>query len=274
MQWSFKPTGAQQRVEFPESDLCAVVFSPVLRPDLPQESTNQTACNLVLRDGTALRAAKMEHHEGHLRIQTVGGMLVDSFDPPAQFLPAIVEIWSQPKNVQWLSRMEPARYRWLPSAGNRLDWPLGRDRDLFGEPLFDKNSTMRHSLTMHAPSQAAYRWDGSAGKFLSEVSLWSDPRSSEPLVGSAICKVLVGRNQKLDEVFRSETLRPGAKPQAVTVDITGGQLVVLLSRKPTKAQSVIMLYGARHALHLSASAYDGPQFVSHRSGTQPTVCSW
>ncbi|MCC6508995.1 MAG: NPCBM/NEW2 domain-containing protein, partial [Pirellulaceae bacterium] len=183
------------------------------------------------RDGSHLQVERIQRRaDGRVQLTLGDQRSLVSLDDSSQFVQQINSLIASPKGVIWLSNLEPARYRALDESG-RLEWPLGRDRDLFGQPLFDQwNQAIERALVVHAPAQVAYRWDGSKAKFLADISILPNrsPAGTDLALGSASCKVMLARNGQLSDAFQSVVLRHGDKPVSIDLDVTDAQLIVLL----------------------------------------------
>ena len=222
--WSLKTKASAQSVALDADNIQAVVWSPVLRQQLSSLRGNSL---MVLRDGSRLHvSALMRSGEGRVAVVLGNQQRLDAFDASRQFVAAIARISGNPRKVTWISDMEPARYRFMQEGG--LEWPLGRDKDLFGRPLIVADEVVQHGLVVHAPAQVAYRWDGRAAKFLADLDLIGAGEGASSDIGSVECKVLVAREGKLVEVFKSPVLRRETPPAPVQVDVDGAQLIVLL----------------------------------------------
>jgi len=203
-------------------ELRAILFSPVLRPALPKE---RRALGLSLRDGSSLNALSLVVHPDHVSVVLADKRQLKSLDRSSQFTEAIVGLTGNPTGSQWLGELEPARYR-MVGEKLPLNWPLGRDRDLFQRALWKNGQPVEHGICMHAPSQAAYRWDGSPGRFIAELSHYAGSRDAA--VGSIEGKVLLARGGALEEVVASRVLRPTSQSEYLSIDLKDAQLVVLL----------------------------------------------
>lgn len=223
--WSLQPSGAADKVELENDMVQAIIFSPALHGPI-RRGTDYPL--LTLRDGSRLRVESFSREsDGRVKVILSDRRSLMTIDTVEQFIPAIAALTGQPPGITWLSDLEPARYRLLDEA-QELSWPLGRNQDLFGRVLFKQSQPVRNSLVIHSPAQAAYRWDGSAGKFLAEVQLLPVADAAGTSLGSALCKVLVARAGQLQEVFNSGVLRAETPSVAIAIDISDAQLVVLL----------------------------------------------
>ena len=156
--WQLKPKGAAQAIAIDDANIQAIVFSPVLRPQIRQAAG---ATLIALRDGSRLNTASLERgSDGRVNVALASEQKLVTIDMSRQFVSAVTRLSGSPKSVTWVSAIEPARYRFMESGG--LAWPLGRDANLFGAPLFVADESVEHGLVVHAPAQVAYRWDGRA----------------------------------------------------------------------------------------------------------------
>lgn len=223
--WVLKTSASAEPIELESDAVQAIVFSPILRRSVrPPEGT----VHLDLRDGSRLNVTAITRSaKGSLQLALADNRLLEALDSSTQFASAVARITAEPQGITWLGALEPARYRFAQQSGE-LTWPLGRNQDLFGQPLSLGGEAVPHGLAMHAPSQAAYRWDGRPAKFLAEVSLYRVADGLPTPVGSAECKVLVARQGKLVEIFRSPVLRATTPAVPIELDVSDAQLVVLL----------------------------------------------
>lgn len=224
--WSLQPTGAVESTPLNLDSLQAIVLSPVLRAPL---APVEHPVMIELTDGSQLMHvhALERKADGSVSILLADQSRLQSIDSASEFVESCVRIQGEPEGVVWLSTVTPARYRFL-SEQSILAWPLGRDQDLFGRAISVGRQPVARGLTIHAPAQVAYRWDGSPAKFLAEVSLLALDSDLSPLPGSADCKVLVARDGALVEVCKTPTLRAPSPAVRVQVDLTGAQLLVLI----------------------------------------------
>lgn len=223
--WSLRTRGAADVIKLDSEDVRAIVLSPVLRSP-PRRQPG--SCAIGLKDFSQLNVAALERNaEARVSVRLTDRRVLQAVDAATQFVSSITQIVGDPERVQWVSDLEPAQYRLL-HEDRELTWPLGRDRDLFGKPIFVEGEFVARGLVMHAPSQAAYRWSGGKARLLAELTVLGRRDDLSTEVGSVQCKVLVARGGKLVEVFQSPVLRPSSAPVAVEVDISDAQLIALL----------------------------------------------
>jgi hypothetical protein len=86
-------------------------------------------------------------------------------------------------------------------------------------------------LATHSSSQVAYRLDGNEKKFLSEVVLARPTDGADERLGSAACQVMLARAGKLQQVASFSLDRSDSSPKPISVDISGAQLLVLVTEQ-------------------------------------------
>ena len=228
-------------------DVEAIALSPALHPPLKQESGGKV---IGLEDGSLLQVSKWKVLPNKVQLSLLSLNDIVTWDGQAEFASSVRYLSSMPGGAVFLSSLEPASYRHITDS--TLAWPLGRDRDLWGRPLMisHENSVgeVFHGLAMHSSSQVAYRWDRSAGRFLSEVRLAVPQPGSFTELGDADCRVLLAREGKLVEVDAFHLNRRSEKSDyhTVDVDLSNAQLLVLVVEQGTLGQ-----YGD-HVLWLDA----------------------
>lgn len=226
--WNFRSQPGGAPVEMVQADVTGVSFSPILRRTTPP---CPDCITVHLIDGSRLLVREVKRRDdGRVECRLASGLTLVSLDEADQFVDAIAQITAQPDGITWLTDTEPARYRLLESD-SRVPWPLGRNQDLFGKRLFDRQGqSIDRALVIHSPAQVAYRWDGKAAKLHSTLELISasSEQQTTDSYGSIQAEVLVARNGQLVSAWQSETLRTGQSPLTVEVDVSGSQLIVLL----------------------------------------------
>lgn len=222
--YGIENAGEQTRVAW--SDTQAIAFSPALLGPLPAQSNHLV---VGLTDGSRLNVRSVQIDDTRLKFQLVGGVEVQSLDQPNDFVAGVNLLANRPTNVTFLADLEPANYRNI--SHTRIPWPLGKNRDLLGRPLMNAIGVIDRGLSMHSSSQAAYRWDGSAARLLSEVLLAAPPNSVSSDLASVNGQVLVARGGKLETVMNFEIDRNTTESILVDVDLTGVQLVALVTEQ-------------------------------------------
>jgi len=99
---------------------------------------------------------------------------------------------------------------------------------------------------MHSSSQVAYRLDGSEKRMLVEVQLAKPADGANEQLGSVNCQVMVARAGKLQQIADFHLDRSRSDPHFLDLDISGSQLLVLVTDQSDFAQ-----YGD-HVLWLDA----------------------
>lgn len=223
--WSLKTTAATEPLTLDRENIRAIVFSPVLRRALRSQAGG---LRIDLRDGSRLNVVALRSNsDSRATVVLSDRRELASLDRCTQFVSSISRIAGSPERVVWLSSLEPAQYRFLQKDG-QLTWPLGRDRDLFGQPVLVGDDLVPRCVIVHAPAQVAYRWDGRPARFLAQMSVIGRRDDLSAEIGSVNCKVLVARKGKLVEAFQSSTMRPSDLPVDVEVDLSGARLIALL----------------------------------------------
>lgn len=238
-------------VELDFDDIQAIVFSPALlggvRPPAARLSVG-------LDDGALLLARETGTRDGRMTFLLESGIEVASLDAAREFSTGVTYVENHPSDTIFLSDLEPASYRHL--GDSKLEWELGIDKDLLSRPLMTAGGTVHRGLATHSSSQVAYRWDGSAGRFLAEVVLAPPDPQANPRLGSVDCQVLLARGGKLELVQSFTLVRTSGERSTeasanVDVDVGDAQLVVLVTDQADFGQ-----YGD-HVLWLSAR-FAGP----------------
>ena len=236
----------KQRVAVKWDEIQALVLSPTLLGPLPTKPLPR----LGLADGTLLNYSNMDATAAVPRFQLPSGIEVKALAPLADWFASVQYLQEYPASFQFLSDMQPASYR--QASDNELTWELGVDRDCGQRSLLTQGGIVAKGIAMHGPAQVAYRCSGE-GKFLAQVIL-ADPDPQTTLkLGNVVCRVLLARGGKLEEVSKFGLSRgsEGQTQQLVEVDLTGAQLLVLLVEKGE--------FGSigDHVLWLDARIYGG-----------------
>lgn len=206
------------------NEVQAVVFSPTLLGTIPVQSKQVV---LGIADGSRLNIRKISRVADRLHVELVDGLVLQSLDPRTEFCRGITCITNLPQRISFLSDIEPASYKHI--AQSQLTWPLSRNRDLLGQPLMNSVGIIDRGLATHSSSQVAYRLDGSEKKFLAEVALAKPADGADERLGSATCQVMIARAGKLEQVATFNLDRSGSSPKPLDVDISGAQLLVLVT---------------------------------------------
>ncbi|QDV22687.1 NPCBM/NEW2 domain-containing protein [Aureliella helgolandensis] len=244
---TLKMERAGQNLEFDWNSIQAIVFSPALAGSYSEFSN---ASKLGLRDGSLLGVRSLKATAAGVHLELLSGISVRSLDPLAEFPQVVEYISAVPPQTIFLADLPPDSFRHLEE--NALQWPLGRNRDMWGRPLLVRlNSSLpstertdtgarssippgervatqqeaavrptiwsetvqvERGLAMHGSSQAAYRWDGKPGTFLAEVRLAAPLPQAKRLTGEVRCKVIVARAGKLSPIVDRQLPSDPAPP--------------------------------------------------------------
>lgn len=237
---------AGQTIPVDASEVQAIAFSPTLLGKIPVQSKQVV---IGIEDGSRLNIRKLSQQADRVYIELADGLTLESLDSRTDLCRGITCITNRPALSAFLSEMEPASYKHL--AQSQLSWPLGRNRDLLSQPLMNSLGIIDRGLATHSSSQVAYRLDGSEKKFLAEVLLAKPADGADERLGSAACQIMVARSGKLQQVASFNLDRNELAPNAVDIDISGAQLLVLVTEQADFGQ-----YGD-HVLWLEARVTAG-----------------
>ena len=232
---------AGQTIPVDASEVQAILFSPTLLGKIPVQSKQVV---LGIEDGSRLNIRKFSQKADRVHVELADGLALESLDSRTEFCRGITCITNLPQRTTFLSDIEPASYKHI--AQSQLTWPLGRNRDLLGQPLMNSIGIIDRGLTTHSSSQVAYRLDGSEKNFLAEVSLAKPADGADERLGSATCQVMIARSGKLQQVATFDIDRSQLTPKPIDIDISGAQLLVLVTEQSDFGQ-----YGD-HVLWLEA----------------------
>jgi NPCBM/NEW2 domain len=232
---------AGQTISVDASEVQSIAFSPTLLGKLPVQSKQAV---IGIEDGSRLNIRRFSQKGDRIQIELADRLELESLDSRAEFCRGITYLTNQSAATTFLSDIEPASYKHISQS--QLTWPLGRNRDLYGQPLMNSLGIIDRGLATHSSSQVAYRLDASAQKFLAEVVLAKPADGADERLGSVACQVMVARSGKLQQVAAFNLDRHEVAPKALEVDIRGAQLLVLVTEQADFAQ-----YGD-HVLWLEA----------------------
>lgn len=241
---------SNQAIEFMLDDVQAILFSPALVGSVPndRETTGSGVVTLGLQDGSLLllqdtsadasRPSSTKHTSAkHIDLHTLAGISLRSYEVPAEFSKGVCFLNHRPDSTKFLSQLDVASYRHL--SDSLLSWNLGRNRDAHHRPLMVDHGLVQNGLAMHSASRAAFRWDGSAARFRSEVR-FAEPQIGAPAnLGSVNCQILVARAGKFTTAMQFELQRNSEFPEhlLVDVDLMDAQLLVLVVDEHDRGQS-------------------------------------
>ena len=199
-------------VEPPLSCVEAVIFEPSPNPFLK----GREMLIVGLGDGSLIHAKSVRADGEQLEIVTAGGVRL-----AGGTCDDIVSLQSLGGRFDYLSDLEPADYRHVPYLD--VPWPYERDRNLPGQPLSAGSNVFLKGIAMHSAARLTYRLEGNYRRFDAAVAI-DDSAGGR---GSVSFAVYLLRGGKWQEAFHSGTVRGGAKPQAVSIDVSGAAAMTL-----------------------------------------------
>ena len=217
-----------ENLELKIEEVEAILFSPVLTPIMSTVASQ----SIGFKDGSRLYCTQWSIDTNQFaRFRLTGGLELKSAVSVSEISSNVCFLAGSSKNFSYLSDIEPASYKHLDFLSTK--WELGRDYDLWRRKLKQANGDtnageVEKGLAMHATSQVAFRWNKSAGKLLAQVVLAEPEQPSTSSAGSAIAKVLILKEGKLETKLTSDLITLKSQPQEVDVSITGAELVILL----------------------------------------------
>jgi hypothetical protein len=172
------------------------------------------------RDGSLIRAAQIINTDKTLDLD----LLVPEFGTRLSGLAVndIVSIQSVGGRFAYLSDMKAEGYRHVPYLD--VEWPYERDRNVTGGPLVVGGRRFLKGIGMHSASRLTYRLDKKYQRFDAAVAV-DDAAEGR---GSVTFGVYLLRDGKLTEAYKSEIVRGGEAPRAVSVDVSGADAVTLV----------------------------------------------
>lgn len=185
--------------------VAAVVFNPALRRT-PQLQGLRTWAGF--RDGSRLIATGLVIDKSSLQITTAAGQTLP--EGPAGEL-----VWLQPlgSRATYLSDLKAVEYRHEPFLS--LQWPYRTDRSVTGGLLRGGGRLYLKGLGMHTAARLTYALGRQYTRFQAELAVDDSTAGG----GSVRYRVFVDGRRK----YTSETVRGGAQPVPVAVDLTDAQ---------------------------------------------------
>ena len=222
---------AGQALAVDSNEVRAIVFSPTLLGAIPVQSKQSV---LGLTDGSRLNIRKLSSEGSQVQVTLSDGFALQSLDARGEFCRGVACLTNRPANTSFLADLEPASYKHIPQS--QLNWPLGRNRDLLVRPLMTSLGIMDRGLATHSTSQVAYRLSGNEQRLLAEVQFAKPAEGANEQLGSVNCQVLVARSGKLQPLTEFHLDRSRSEPHLLNLDITGSQLLVLVTDQADFAQ--------------------------------------
>ena len=170
-----------------------------------------------MRDGSLFHVAKAAGAADSLAVELAGGANLTGGN-----VDDVVALQgSSGGKFVYLSDLEPADYKHVPYLS--LAWPYRRDRNVSGGPLMVGGERYLKGIGMHSASRLTYRLDGKYQRFDALAAL---DDSSEGR-GSVTFGVYVLRGGEWKQAAVSDTVRGGAAPEPVSVDVRGAEMITL-----------------------------------------------
>lgn len=204
----------------PAQRIAAILFNPSLR-NKPRVRGNPRW--LGFRDGSWIRVRKVEADKGNgARLETATGLQLKT--ERRRFWSELCAVESLGSSqFDYLSDLPDAGYVHLPFLNSK--WPLMRDRNVLGGRLRSGDGVYTKGLGMHSVARVAYALDGKYRRF--EADLAIDRAAGRK--GSVVFRVFAdGGDGKFRLAHRSEILRGGEKPTAVSIDVRGARRLALI----------------------------------------------
>ena len=185
--------------------------------DLDSPALSQTERFIVgLSDGSLIHTRKIEAAADRVTLHLANGkqLTVGNVDD-------IVAIQAFGPQFQYLSDIQGADYRFVPYF--RITWPLVADRSVLGGPLVVGGKRFLKGLGLHSAARVTYQLPTPYQRFDARVGI-DDAANGR---GSAVFGVYVQRDGKWQPSYTSETVRGGAAPLQVSVDLRGATGITL-----------------------------------------------
>lgn len=184
--------------------------SPSARPQAPQIVVG-------MRDGSLLNAAKVVGVAENLSLELSGGGKLSG----GAVDDVIALVGAGGAKFVYLSDLEPVDYKHVPYLS--ISWPYRRGRNLLDGPLTADGKRYLKGIAMHSASRLTYRLDGKYQRFDATAAL---DDSSEGR-GSVTFGVYLLRGGAWKQAATSDTVRGGAAPEPVSVDVRGAEMITL-----------------------------------------------
>lgn len=122
-----------------------------------------------------------------------------------------------------LAQAQVINYQQTPYLG--ATWPLAINTALDGGPLFVAGERRLLGVTCHSAARIIYRVPPGATRLTGQLAIVDGGAPA----GSVDCYVFAVRDGRLEEAYRSPTLRSGCPPRDFTAELTGAQGVALVT---------------------------------------------
>jgi hypothetical protein len=162
------------------------------------------------RDGSLVRAMTVEANGNGTKLELDGGVRLAGGN-----VQDIVALQVPGGKFVYLSDLFPASYRFVPYL--HLDWPLAQDHCVAGGPLTVDGKRYSKGIGLHSACRVTYTLDAPFQRFDSMIAIDDGARGR----GSVVFGAYVERDGKWSEAYKSDIVRGGEPPQAVSVDLRG-----------------------------------------------------
>jgi endo-alpha-N-acetylgalactosaminidase len=157
-----------------------------------------------------VRATAIEANANGTRLELDGGVRIAGGN-----VQDIVALQVLGGAIMYLSDLSPVSYRFVPYL--HVDWPLAQDHCVTGGPLMVGGKRYSKGIGLHSACRVTYKLDGPFQRFEAIIAIDDAARGR----GSAVFGVYVERDGKWGEAYKSDIVRGGEPPQAVSLDLRG-----------------------------------------------------
>ncbi|MBL8826671.1 MAG: NPCBM/NEW2 domain-containing protein [Planctomycetaceae bacterium] len=201
-------------VAFDTNRVAMVRFDPSL---LSKPTLTAPRTLIGLDDGSRVQVRSWDTTDDRVQLLPVLGSKKSELKWPAS---AESIVFAQPLagKVRYLDELAVDGYRHVPYL--TLAWPYELDRNVIGTQLRAGGRLWAKGVGMHSTSRLTFALDKPYRRF--DAILAIDDHTAGR--GSVTCRVFVDGEQR----FASETIRGGAKPVPISVDLSGGKLLSLI----------------------------------------------
>jgi hypothetical protein len=197
----------------PRDRVTAVGFAAPPAGGAPPEDR---AVLVGFRDGSLVRAAQLAIAADQVRVESAGGVAVASASPDD-----VVFVQPLGGSATYLSDLVADSYSFSPYLD--IEWPYHRDRNVAGGRLRAGGALFAKGLGMHSGGRIAYRLGGEPQWFAAQVAV-DDQTEGQ---GSVVFHVYLAKDGQWRRAWSSPTIRGGAAPIPVRVDLAGAEGIAL-----------------------------------------------
>jgi hypothetical protein len=190
----------------PRDKVLAVIMAKPSK-DIPEDAARTT---VVLKDGSTLVGSTTKGKNGSVRVDTA---TLGSIHVPADALAADQDRQSR----VYLATLDPTAVEQTPFFDEHFPWQ--RDRAVTGIPLKLAGKTYERGIGMHARCRLVFPLEGKYRRFSAIAGI-----DESVLTGKARLVIRVDDGEPL----LSTTLSRGDEPQALDLDVSGAESLVIL----------------------------------------------